>query len=95
MNRAKHLQWCKDRALAELDAGSIQNAIASMMSDLRKHKETVDSMHICFMLIPDFVINFLYDRLGRCLDCLWRRRLINNVFCNKCNDDFNRRTGNG
>jgi hypothetical protein len=38
--RDEHLQWCKDRALEYLDAGDVQNAIASMMSDLRKHEET-------------------------------------------------------
>ena len=39
MDRAEHLQWAKDRALAELDAGSTANAVASMASDLGKHQE--------------------------------------------------------
>lgn len=38
--RAEHLAWCKKRALAELDAGNIEDAFASMASDLSKHPET-------------------------------------------------------
>ena len=38
--RAEHLAWCKDRALAYLDQGDVQNAFASFTSDLRKHPET-------------------------------------------------------
>ena len=38
--REVHLQWCKDRALEILDAGDIQQAVTSMMSDLGKHEET-------------------------------------------------------
>ena len=38
--RAEHLQWCKDRALAYADQGDVNNALASMASDLRKHPET-------------------------------------------------------
>lgn len=40
MDRAEHLAWCKQRALEYLDAGDVQNAVASMMSDMRKHSET-------------------------------------------------------
>ncbi len=40
MNRAEHLQWCKDRALEYLKVGDTQNALASMLSDLNKHDET-------------------------------------------------------
>lgn len=39
MTRAEHLQWAKDRALAELDAGRPRDAVVSMLSDLRKHPE--------------------------------------------------------
>ena len=42
MTRQEHLQWCKDRALEYVDRGDIQNAIASMSSDLRKHPDTQD-----------------------------------------------------
>lgn len=40
MTRQEHLDWCKARAKEYLDKGDIPNAIASMMSDLRKHPET-------------------------------------------------------
>lgn len=39
--RAEHLQWCKERALEYVDAGDLNNAFASMTSDLTKHPETV------------------------------------------------------
>jgi hypothetical protein len=38
--RAKHLLWCKTRALAYLEQDDTTNAYASMTSDLRKHPET-------------------------------------------------------
>ena len=40
--RADHLAWCKERALAYVDHGDVQNAFASLVSDLRKHPETED-----------------------------------------------------
>lgn len=40
MTRAEHLQWCKDRALEYANANDLQQAFASMASDLRKHPET-------------------------------------------------------
>ncbi len=40
MDRAEHLAWCKERALEYVDRGDIQNAVASMLSDLSKHPET-------------------------------------------------------
>jgi hypothetical protein len=40
MDRAEHLQWCKDRARKEYEfSGDLNDAFASMMSDLRKHDE--------------------------------------------------------
>lgn len=39
-NRAEHLHWCKQRALAYVDAGDLHGAFASMASDLQKHPET-------------------------------------------------------
>lgn len=39
MDRNEHLQWCKDRALEYCDRGDLQNAYASMTSDLTKHDE--------------------------------------------------------
>lgn len=38
--RDQHLADCKRRALEYLDAGDVQNAIASMLSDLSKHEDT-------------------------------------------------------
>jgi hypothetical protein len=38
--RAEHLAWAKQRALAYLERGDIQNAFASIASDLGKHSET-------------------------------------------------------
>lgn len=40
MTREEHLAWCKKRAHEYLDAGDVQNAVTSMLSDLRKHPET-------------------------------------------------------
>ena len=40
MNRQQHLEWCKKRAHEYLARGDVQNAVASMLSDLRKHPET-------------------------------------------------------
>ena len=40
MTRQEHLDWCKERAREYLRAGDHQQALASMLSDLRKHPET-------------------------------------------------------
>lgn len=40
MTRAEHIAWCKQRALEYVDNGDLQNAYASMHSDLQKHPET-------------------------------------------------------
>lgn len=40
MTRGEHIQWCKDRALEELNAGNTRDAVISMLSDLGKHDET-------------------------------------------------------
>jgi hypothetical protein len=40
MTRQEHLEWCKKRANEYLDRGDVQNAYASMASDLNKHPET-------------------------------------------------------
>jgi hypothetical protein len=36
MTRDEHLAWCKQRALAYVDAGDLGNAVASMASDMNK-----------------------------------------------------------
>lgn len=38
--RSQHLQWCKQRALQYCDSGNVEEAFASMTSDLSKHPET-------------------------------------------------------
>ncbi len=40
MTREEHLQWCKDRALEYVDQNDLNQAMASMVSDLGKHEET-------------------------------------------------------
>jgi len=39
MTRQEHLDWAKQRALEYAQRGDIQQAVASMLSDLRKHPE--------------------------------------------------------
>ena len=40
MTRSEHVAWCKQRALEYVDMGDLENAYASMCSDLNKHPET-------------------------------------------------------
>lgn len=40
MTRDEHMAWAKERALEYLNNGDVQNAVASMLSDLGKHPET-------------------------------------------------------
>jgi len=40
VNRAEHLEWCKQRAIPYAQAGQYQQALASLASDLDKHPET-------------------------------------------------------
>ncbi len=51
MNRQEHLQWCKDRANEYVTDGDGEQAMTSMISDLRKHPETTDSVQMGFMLM--------------------------------------------
>lgn len=39
-SRAEHLAWCKARALEYVDRENLQDAFASMASDLNSHPET-------------------------------------------------------
>ena len=48
-SRGEHLAWCKQRALEYVDRGDLQNALASMGSDMRKHPET-DSPAVVMLL---------------------------------------------
>ena len=38
--RKEHMYWCKQRALDLLNDGYLAGAVASMLSDLRKHAKT-------------------------------------------------------
>jgi hypothetical protein len=40
MTRTEHVEWSKKRALEYVDRGDLSNAYGSMVSDLKKHKET-------------------------------------------------------
>jgi hypothetical protein len=40
MNRAEHLEWCKQRALECVGRGDIGEAFASFQGDMEKHPET-------------------------------------------------------
>lgn len=44
MTRQEHIVWCKERALELLDSGDTNGAMASMMSDMTKHDETIGAM---------------------------------------------------
>lgn len=61
MTRAEHISWCKQRALEYLDAHEVSSAIASMMSDLRKHPETENhigaTLGAGLILVPGWVRN--------------------------------------
>ena len=43
MTREEHLARAKQRAFVYLDAGRLNDAVASLLSDLRKHPETATS----------------------------------------------------
>ena len=51
MTRQEHLDWCKKRALEYVDRGKLQDAYASMASDLRKHPETEEHAGISLGLM--------------------------------------------
>ena len=50
MTRSEHLNWCKQRALEYVDAGDLDQAVASMASDLTKHPETSNTPPMLTML---------------------------------------------
>jgi hypothetical protein len=41
MTREEHLQWAKQRALECVERGDTEGAYASIVSDLRRHPETI------------------------------------------------------
>jgi hypothetical protein len=46
VTRDEHLAWCKQRALEYVKLGQLQEAFASMGSDLAKHEGTKGSVKI-------------------------------------------------
>jgi hypothetical protein len=55
--REEHLDWCKSRAIEYVEAGNLEDAFTSMMSDLSKHPETRDHLAI------DLGMNLLFSGL--------------------------------
>jgi len=51
MTRNEHLQWCKNRVLEYVDANEMEQALASMCSDLNKHPETAGHIGCQFGMI--------------------------------------------
>lgn len=50
-DREEHLAWCKERALEYWRMGDLENAVASMGSDLSKHEETKGLANPYLMMI--------------------------------------------
>lgn len=63
MNRSEHLAWCKERALEYVDNGDLQQAYASMVSDMSKHEETKDhsAIELGMMLLMSGKLNANHD----------------------------------
>jgi hypothetical protein len=54
ITRAEHLAWCKERALQYVDIGDLNQAFASMGSDLNKEectKNCADTMRLGFQML--------------------------------------------
>lgn len=49
--RDQHLAWCKERAHEALASGDCDGAVASMLSDLRKHEAWRDDTMLGFLLL--------------------------------------------
>lgn len=69
MTRAEHLEWCKQRAYAEIEAGNLEDAFASMASDLGKHEGTAkhSGIMIGMMMIAAQQLNTA-DEMRRFID---------------------------
>jgi hypothetical protein len=46
MTKNEHIQWCIDRAEQYLDQQDLTQGIASFVSDMTKHEETIEAMMI-------------------------------------------------
>ena len=68
MTRAEHIQWCKDRAIKEIeqdDERAIANGIASFISDLNKHEETRGHIAIGLMMQLCIITPFTKESLKK------------------------------
>jgi len=61
--REDHMEWCKMRARQYLDAGDVNNAWASMASDLLKHPETAN--HSGLMLGTMLIMGEMLSSVGK------------------------------
>lgn len=68
VTRAEHLQWCKDRAIAVVNGGSVHHALASMVSDLSKHRETAGQVEIVGELGMSLILGGHLDLAHRMID---------------------------
>ena len=68
MTRDEHLAWCKKRALEYLDRGDLQNAIASMGSDLDKHEDFRGILKNLFPLAVIYVANSDSEGVSRWIE---------------------------
>jgi hypothetical protein len=61
VTRAEHISWCKQRALEYVERNELSDAVASMLSDLRKHPETENhiggTLGVGMMMIPGWIRN--------------------------------------
>jgi hypothetical protein len=61
MTQDEHIEWCKKRALAYLDAGDTRNGFTSMLSDVRKHPQCKNHAGLLigagFMMLPGWIDN--------------------------------------
>lgn len=47
--RKNHVEQCKVRALEYLERGDLQNAVASMLSDMEKHPQCSVNPHLALL----------------------------------------------
>jgi hypothetical protein len=67
MTRDEHLAWCKERALEYWRAGDLENAVASMGSDLDKHPEMGCNPSL-LMVGAMYAMNFDFDGVKRWIE---------------------------
>lgn len=63
-SREEHLKWCKRRALEYVERDDCSQAVASMLSDLRKHPETEN--HSAIELMAQLLFAGLLDSTVEC-----------------------------